>query len=291
MNLLILHWGWSRMALIDKLSAIASAVREKTGRTDAMTLEEMASAIREISSGISIDDIATNNIVGDITLGVSEVSAYSLQHKDKITSITGKNVKNIGTSALMSCANLNLVNFPMCVTVNNTAFQNSTKLSTISLPVCTSIGTSTFMYCSGLTSIDLPMCTNIGETAFKGFTKLNNIKLPACTTLNKEVFRDCSNLVTVDLPVCTSMKSYAFRNCSALVSLILRSTTVCTLAGATVFNSTPIASGTGYIYVPSALVETYKTASNWGNYTNQFRALEDYTVDGTTTGELDMSKI
>jgi hypothetical protein len=37
-----------------------------------------------------------------------------------------------------------------------------------------------------------------------------------------------------------------------------------------------IEDGTGYIYVPSALVETYKTASNWVTYAAQIRAIEDY---------------
>ena len=34
-----------------------------------------------------------------------------------------------------------------------------------------------------------------------------------------------------------------------------------------------------------------KTASIWSTYASQIRALEDYTVDGTVTGELDPSKI
>lgn len=39
------------------------------------------------------------------------------------------------------------------------------------------------------------------------------------------------------------------------------------------------------------LVDTYKADTNWSTYAAQFRALEDYTVDGTITGELDESKI
>ena len=64
------------------------------------------------------------------------------------------------------------------------------------------------------------------------------------------------------------------------------------LQGTTVtLKNTPIASGTGYIYVPAALVDSYKAATNWSNFAAQFRALEDYTVDGTTTGALDPTKI
>ena len=39
------------MALIDKLTSIADAIREKTGKTDAMTLEQMPVEIAAIQSG------------------------------------------------------------------------------------------------------------------------------------------------------------------------------------------------------------------------------------------------
>jgi hypothetical protein len=54
---------------------------------------------------------------------------------------------------------------------------------------------------------------------------------------------------------------------------------------------TRIEKGTGYIYVPADLVDSYKAATNWSTFAAQFRALEDYTVDGTITGELDITKI
>ena len=39
------------MALTDKLIAIANAIREKTGHTEPMTLDEMATEIYNISAG------------------------------------------------------------------------------------------------------------------------------------------------------------------------------------------------------------------------------------------------
>ena len=39
------------MALTDKLKAIANAIREKTGRTEPMTLDDMAIEISNISAG------------------------------------------------------------------------------------------------------------------------------------------------------------------------------------------------------------------------------------------------
>ena len=92
-------------------------------------------------------------------------------------------------------------------------------------------------------------------------------------------------------PNITYIGPNAFSNCTNFTVLTLRGTSLASLANVSAFNTTPIKNGTGYIYVPSALVETYKTATNWSTYANQFRALEEYTVDGTITGNLDESKI
>ena len=133
-----------------------------------------------------------------------------------------------------------------------------------------SIGQSAFRYCYALTTVDFSQATSIGEHAFDR----------------------CNNLTSANFPAATSIGSGAFSYCSKLTSLILRVTTqVCTLSNTNAFNSTPIKSGTGYIYVPAALIDSYKTATNWTTYANQFRALESYTVDGTTTGELDPTKV
>lgn len=108
-------------------------------------------------------------------------------------------------------------------------------------------------------------------------------------------FQYCSKLAIVDLPNVSSIGACAFADCTSMQTLIIRGNRVCTLSGSegqtAVLANTPIASGTGYIYVPAALVDSYKAATNWSNYASQFRALEDYTVDGTVTGELDESKI
>jgi hypothetical protein len=92
-------------------------------------------------------------------------------------------------------------------------------------------------------------------------------------------------------PNLTQIQNNAFNGCSYLIALTLNGNAVVSLANTSALNSTPIKNGTGYIYVPKALVEDYKGATNWTTYANQFRALEDYTVDGTITGKLDESKI
>lgn len=81
-----------------------------------------------------------------------------------------------------------------------------------------------------------------------------------------------------------------FRKCYNLKALILAGDeTVCSLIDQNAFYQTPFAplenqpiannieqKREGYIYVPKALLEDYKTAPNWSYYADSFRAIEDY---------------
>lgn len=131
----------------------------------------------------------------------------------------------------------------------------------------------------------------IGHYALSSQAYLIDVNLPNVSYVYTYAFCADTALTMVDLPQVTYISGMTFYHCDALTALILRGETICTCGDATVFNNTPIASGTGYIYVPAALVDSYKVATNWSTYAAQFRALEDYTVDGTVTGELDETKI
>ena len=89
-------------------------------------------------------------------------------------------------------------------------------------------------------------------------------------------FMGCSNLAKIDFDVLEEMKDADFYECSALTAVIIRSPAVCTMSTSNAFKLTPIASGTGYIYVPAALVDSYKAATNWSVYADQIRAIEAY---------------
>ena len=142
-----------------------------------------------------------------------------------------------------------------------------------------------------ITEIQDNYATLIGRNAFSNCSALTTADFPAVISIKDHAFYQCSSLTTMNFSAVTSIDDYTFYRCSTLTALILHSETMATLNGSSAFSNTPIASGTGYIYVPSSLINSYKTASNWSTYAAQFRALEDYTIDGTITGALDESKI
>ncbi len=187
---------------------------------------------------------------------------------------------------------LKTVNLPKCTTINSYAFRGCNGITNVDAPLVTNIATYAFYGCSKLADTNMPKATTIGTYAFYK-CDLRNVNFPVATGISQNAFFQNENLQIADFGVANKINQAAFGNCASLVALILRRTSsICALGVATNgFSGTPIAEGTGYVYVPAALIEEYKVATNWVNYASQFRALEDYTVDGTVTGELDPVKI
>jgi hypothetical protein len=106
-------------------------------------------------------------------------------------------------------------------------------------------------------------------------TALKEVTLPSLNTLGGTAFQKCTSLERVDLPTVKSIGANAFNGCEKLATLIVRSDLICTMANAHALTGTPIASGTGFVYVPDNLVDTYKSASNWSTYASQIKPLSE----------------
>lgn len=198
--------------------------------------------------------------------GTDEMAALV---EGSITSIKDSKATKVRNMCFRDCMALVSVDFSAATMIGNTAFQNCTSLVSVSFPEATNISISAFYLCSNLTEVDFPKVKIIDTGAFQ----------------------NCSALTRAHFPNAVAFGNNAFSNCTSLIALVLRKNTMCALNATGAFYKTPIADGNGYIYVPAALIEEYKAATNWSTYATQFRALEDYTVDGTVTGALDESKI
>ena len=139
-----------------------------------------------------------------------------------------------------------------------------------------------------VTEINDASIEKVGEYAFQSCSNLTSANLPACTSLGSGAFHSCSKLTSVDLPACTSVGVSAFQSCYNLTSVVIRTDSICSLANTSAFNKCYHILGTvnathnpeglkdGYIYVPDALVEDYKAATNWSTYASQIKPLSEH---------------
>lgn len=169
-----------------------------------------------------------------------------------------------------------------CTSVGNYAFYGRADIQTVVLENVTSVGKEAFRYCTGLVTLSLPKMTGF-PTAMEGCTALKNFHLPNLTDLGTQYFfKDCGELERLDLPRCTRMgcgksfNAHTFAGSGKLTALILRSRSMCTLDNASVLDGSTFQKGIGYVYVPAALVDTYKGDEIWSTVAEQIRAIEDY---------------
>lgn len=179
-------------------------------------------------------------------------------------------------------------------TIGRAAFQRCVQLTGVILPNVTKIDDSAFRDCSTLKEVSLPKAVDIGVYAFQS-SGIEHLSLPSCVSLSGGTFGDTKSLISLTLPLVTRLNYYNtfygssikkldtssveiignFAGASNLETLILRSTTICTLTSANGFSDTKIAAGTGYIYVPDNLVDSYKTATNWVTLANQIKPISE----------------
>lgn len=224
---------------------------------------------------------------------VTTLGSNAFRGCDKLLSADFPLATEIGGDVFYGCSSLETVNMPLLTTTGNFAFRDA-AITEANFPQLATISYGAFQGCANLASVNLPEATKIGNSAFWGNKALKEACFPKVVSIDNDAFNGTTVIEKIDLPVATSIGSTVFYHAYAnhpLHTLILRSETMCTLANVSSLNHTQIAKGTGYIYVPRALVDTYKAATNWSTYAAQFRALEDYTVDGTITGELDDGKV
>lgn len=155
------------------------------------------------------------------------------------------------------------------------AFAGCLALTEVSFTNCTEVGVSAFYSDSGLIRADFPKLLKTTQAMFSACSALKDVNLPVTNQLRSNTFDGCSSLEKIDLPKVTTINNNVFLKCSMLTAVILRSK--CSLTSTKSFNGTPIANGTGYIYVHADWIDSYyRTATNWSVFANQFRAIEDY---------------
>ena len=132
-------------------------------------------------------------------------------------------------------------------------------------------------YWPSLETIRFDAVELVAYNAFTDCYGLQEVYLPSVKVIENYAFAYCECLGRVDLGSNVTIAASAFLETIGLHYFILRySGGLCSLENANAFKNSGIQSGIGHIYVPRALVDSYKAATNWSTYAAQIRAIEDY---------------
>lgn len=232
----------------------------------------------------SIDDTAGSNVT-KLPIEMTSIRSYAFYNCTNIAlTKLPDSLTSIGRNAFQDCTRLALTELPEgLVSIGDYCFQDCTSLALTELPEgITRLGWNTFMGCTNLALTKLPNnMTTLVSSVFRECTKLALTELPeGITTLASNNFYKCTSLVEI---ACkgriASLSSHVFYGCSSLIKFAMPNIIqVPTLSNANTFTDTPIANGTGFIYVPDDLVESFKTATNWSTYVNQIKPISEMEV-------------
>ena len=260
------------------LSAVADAIRTKGGTSDALVFPSgFVSAVQAIQAGGGSDEVDYLNSV--ITAKATELHGdweslprYGFYAHRNFKSVNLPNVKTLGDNCFAECL-MTSVSMPLVETLPTNCFMNTYALANADMPNLINVGEKAFFSCS-LT--DIPNSGGI-KTMEKSAFQSNDFTeaiLPSIVTM-ADMSLCRTKIVVCDLGEnLSAIPINLFYECKSLTTLILRSGALVTLSNINAFYNC----GTNInVYVPSALVSEYESATNWSAVTGatlNFVALE-----------------
>lgn len=265
---------------------IANAIRGKNGEATQYKPSEMAAAITNLPTGgganFEITDAsylfyrnARIDVINELLALCKNVIDTEYMFSD-CSALTSLDLSSFDTSKVTNMQNI----FYSCY---NLKYLNISSFDTSKV--------RSFLYffynCRGLTSLDLRNFDTTGaynmSFMFNGCNNLKSLDLSSFNTSKVTsmtgMFGSCNSLTRLDLSNfdttnVTNMSSM-FNNCSNLTALIINNPKLFELKATNCFNNSSIEKGTGYVYVPDDMVDTYKAATNWSVYADQIKPISE----------------
>lgn len=144
------------------------------------------------------------------------------------------------------------------------------------------LGAYKFYGDDGITGVSCENLQTIGSDCFYDCDGIYSVYLPSIRSINSYAFRNCNYLQRVELGEnLNSMENYIFENCNNLKRVIIRNPNRVPDIGSDLFKNSSITNGTGFVFVPNELIESYRSHGIWSKYANA--------IDGITLTKMSMS--
>lgn len=206
--------------LTTKLTAIADAIRSKTGETATMTLADMPNKISgisggaEITDGIIIKSRDENGLATSIDVYGDEIYYRQFYGGSKYTASQFTGWNNVQTVRIVSATKIGDFGMGAMQQLQTiTGMENVLEIGSAAFSTSGSLGNG-FDFLA-------PNCTLTKGDCFAG-SGLVLAEFPNLTTVGNRSFGDCTKLKTAKLPKITQLGTYTskmFQNCTALQSV------------------------------------------------------------------------
>ena len=296
------------MSVYEKMTALADAIRSKTGGTEKLTLDQMATEVNGLQVGgggeewfndgdthiwISLPEGRTSPMLGVGPNGTVTVDWGDGTEPDVLTGTSVSTVKFTpnheyakpgdyvirltidGEMGLTGDSNGSYI--LRCVPERdnrNYAYNNAVQRVEIGAGV-TSIGGYTFQNCQSLTSVSIPdSVTSIGDRAFGSCYSLASVSIPdMVTSIGTHAFYGCYTLSSITIPNgITSIGDQTFYNCYSLSSITIPNS-VTTIGGYAFYNCYSLSS----IMIPNS-VTSFGNLAFFCCYGVRFYDFSNYTT-------------
>ena len=205
---------------------------------------------------------SSGNIIGNIGNSDANIHYRTMINKVELGART-----QIGIGAFQSLPRLKTISIPNHITgIQDWSFWDSINLQYITVPGGCTLGKGCFEY-GGLVNISLAKNVSLYERCFSIARRLEGITIPPTnTSIPLSCFSECASLARVDIPASvTSIASLSFNRCTNVAEYHIRKTNtpIVTLSNTDAFTKYD---SSFKIYVPNALLATYKAGTNWSTY-------------------------
>lgn len=234
-----------------------------------------------------------------LPLLVSNSESYVFQNCTALAQVSLPLLSSVtGGNMFSGCTDLEEISLPELTATGSHFLSGCTKLRSVSLPKLTQTGVYTFIECSALTAFSGSLVITVGAYTFSKCTNLSTVYLPECTSCGNSSFEQCKALVNIDLPKVSTLGMSMFSGCNKLKVIklggnirsipsscfwgtnVLESLVLSGISAVPTGNSSMLLysnkmnAGTGYVYVPDALVSDFQNAQYWSNF--QIRPISEF---------------